>query len=349
MDFNELFNYSIWQELNMSDKMTRRGLITGTLAGMAAISLEERILLAAVQEGGEPNKTTTPPPQTKKMPTGKIGKLDISKLIIGGNLIGGWAHARDLIYVSRLFKAYNTEAKIFETLAIAEQHGVNTILLAESLLPIINKYKKQTGGKIQTIIDFRPNEDAPTSGIDKVIDNGADTIYLHGASCDSCVKKNQITILEKAIEYIKKKGMPAGIGCHSYYVLDQCRDVGLEPDYWVKTFHHDKYWSAHPKEKREPFSVDHKQSEKHDEIHDNMFCLEPEETVEFFKTEKKPLIGFKVLAAGAISPKNGFTWAFENGADFITVGMFDFQIAEDCRIALDVLEKTKNRQRQWFA
>jgi hypothetical protein len=334
----------------MSHKMTRRGLIAGSIVGAAGImGLEENILLAAMQDSNDPNKPKTPPPQTAKMPTGKIGKLDISRLIIGGNLIGGWAHSRDLIYVSKLFKAYNTQEKIFETLALAEQHGINTILLADSLLDIINKYKKETGGKIQTIIDFRPNENNPTAGIDKVIDKGADTIYLHGASCDNCVKKNQIVVMEKALEYIQKKGMPAGIGCHSFYVLEQSRDVKLEPDYWVKTFHHDKYWSAHPKEKREPFSVDAKQSDKHDEIHDNMFCLEPEETIEFFKTEKKPWIAFKTLAAGAIPPRNGFTYAFENGADFITVGMFDFQIAEDARIACETIEKSKERQRQWFA
>ena len=332
----------------MSYKMTRRGLIAGSIAGAAGImGLEERILLAAMQEG-DPNKTKAPPPQTKKMPAGKLGNLTISRMILGGNLIGGWAHARDLIYVSKLFKAYNTEEKIFQTLALAEQHGINTILLADSLLDIINKYKKTTGGKIQTIIDFRPNENAPTAGIDKVIDNGADTIYIHGASGDNFVKHNRIDIMQKTIEYIKKKGLAAGIGCHSYYVLEQCRDVKLEPDYWVKTFHHDKYWSAHPKEKREPFSVDNKQSDDHDEIHDNMFCLEPQETIDFFKTEKKPWIAFKTLAAGAIPPRNGFTYAFENGADFITVGMFDFQIAEDAGVCRDVLAKTKERSRQWY-
>ncbi len=332
--------------------MTRRGLIAGSLVGAAGImGLEERILLAAMQEANEPNKPKAPltPPQAESMPTGKIGKLTISRMILGGNLIGGWAHSRDLIYVSALFKAYNTKEKIFETLAIAEQHGINTILLADSLLDIISKYKKETGGKIQTIVDFKPNENNPSAGIDKVIEKGADTIYIHGASGDKLVKTNRTDVIQKTIEYIRSKGLAAGIGGHSYYVLEQCKEAKIEPDYWVKTFHHDKYWSAHPKEKREPFSVDYKHSDKHDEIHDNMFCLEPEETIEFFKKEEKPWIAFKTLAAGAIHPKNGFKFAFENGADFITVGMFDFQIAEDSKIVREVLENTKERSRKWYA
>ena len=335
----------------MSHKITRRDLIAGSVAGVAGfVGLEEKILLAALEKNADENSVESQKPQTNeaKIPTGKIGNLTISRLILGGNLIGGWAHSRDLVYVSKLFRAYNTREKIFETLALAEKHGINAILIAEMQMNLINNYIKETGGKMQTIIDFRPVEENPIANIDKVIDNGAQTIYLHGASCDNCVKNNRTDIIQKALEYIKKKGLPAGIGCHSYYVLEQCRDAKIEPDYWVKTFHHDKYWSAHPKEKREPFSVDNKQSNDHNEIHDNMFCLEPQETIDFFKKEEKPWIAFKTLAAGAIPPADGFKYAFENGADFITVGMFDFQIAEDLAIACKVLEKTKQRERPWL-
>ena len=59
-----------------------------------------------------------------ELPKGKIGNHEISRLVMGGNLIGGWAHARDLIYVSSLFKAYNTDKKVFETLILAEKAGI---------------------------------------------------------------------------------------------------------------------------------------------------------------------------------------------------------------------------------
>ena len=65
---------------------------------------------------------------SEALPTGTIGDLTIGRLICGGNLIGGWAHSRDLLYASRLFKAYNTEEKIMDTLELCEEHGVNTIV-----------------------------------------------------------------------------------------------------------------------------------------------------------------------------------------------------------------------------
>jgi len=55
-----------------------------------------------------------------------------------------------------------------------------------------------------------------------------------------------------------------------------------------------------------------------------------------------------VLAAGAISPSEGFDHAFNNGADLLLAGMFDFQISQDCRVARDVLRACK-RTRPWRA
>ncbi len=85
----------------------------------------------------------------------------------------------------------------------------------------------------------------------------------------------------------------------------------------------------------------------HNRFHNNMFCPFPERTVEFVNRAKVPVMGFKVLAAGALEPKDGFKWAFDNGADFICVGMFDFQIVEDVNIAMDTI-KNAARTRPWY-
>ncbi|MFA6129284.1 MAG: DoxX family membrane protein, partial [Bacteroidales bacterium] len=87
------------------------------------------------------------------LPKGKIGDIDLSRLIMGGNLIGGWAHSRDLIYVSKLVKAYHTDERVMNTLQIAEQCGINAIITNPSLGRIMNKYWHETGGKIKFISD----------------------------------------------------------------------------------------------------------------------------------------------------------------------------------------------------
>ena len=86
-----------------------------------------------------------------ELPKGKIGEHELSRLILGGNLIGGWAHSRDLIYVPSLFRAYNTEKKIFETLMLAEKAGINCINIGFPTNETMAKYKKMTGSKIKVI------------------------------------------------------------------------------------------------------------------------------------------------------------------------------------------------------
>jgi hypothetical protein len=63
---------------------------------------------------------------------------------------------------------------------------------------------------------------------------------------------------------------------------------------------------------------------------------------------KKPWIAFKIMAAGAIPPQRAFPHAFNSGADFVLAGMFDWQIAEDVRIAKAALSEVK-RTRRWSA
>lgn len=296
------------------------------------------------------------------LPTGKIGTHEISRLVLGGNLIGGWAHSRDLIYVSSLFRAYNTERKVFETLMLAEKAGINTINIGFASNALIAKYKRLTGSKITVISQINPNLDnnklaeiGPQTDkklffevIDKAIDFGADIIQVQGNWCDWLTRAKKAEVVGMMIEHIRQQGYTAGLGAHTVDSLIYCEEQGIIPDYYMQTMHHDNYWSAHPLENRVPFEVDGKKYLDHNRFHDNCFCLFPEKTVEFVNRTKIPVMGFKVLAAGAIPPEDGFKWAFENGADFICVGMFDFQIVDDVNITANILKNLSGRKREWY-
>ena len=85
----------------MNTKSNRRNFLkksaAATLAAPLIMSLEEYAL--ARQEGA-----VSPPPVAPSskatLPTGTIDKIKVSRLICGGNLINGFAHSRDLMYVS---------------------------------------------------------------------------------------------------------------------------------------------------------------------------------------------------------------------------------------------------------
>ncbi len=350
----------------MSETVNRRHFLRGSLMAGAAgfIGLEERTLQDAMAQGAGDRIVLPPHLSPATMPTGKLGSLTISRVVSGGNLLGGWAHSRDLLYVSPLMRAYNTEQKQHETFELLEQAGVNTVQVDLTQVEQVNKYKRERGGKLQIIASVRPlwglwNQpawDEIKKSIDLVIDMGVDTVYIHGGYADQLVKaaveggrQENIPYIGKIIEYVRAQGLPSGLGSHALEVPIACDREGIEPDYYFKTFHHDRYWSATPRQNRKPFSVDADREIDHGQTHDNIFDLGPEETAAYMMDKKQPWFAFKTLAAGAIDPESGFRYAFEHGADFIVVGMFDFQVVQNLTLATEILNDLEDRRRPWQA
>lgn len=339
------------------NQLDRRGFLVNTVVASTCaplgMSLEEKALAATSSTARSQPKAAASP---KGMPTGKIGDVTISRVICGGNLIAGYAHARDLIYVSDLLKGYFTPEKIFDTLELCEENGINTLITHFTGRPrdnrvsdLLGRYWRERGGEMQWIAQCVPDPKNVRAIVNKAIDIGACGCFLMGGMGDKWTRGKRVDLIAQTVEGIREQGVIAGVAGHSLQVIKACEAANLEVDFYVKTFHHDQYWSATPKEHREDFIVDQGRSRDHNKDHDNIWCIKPEEPRAFMSKVKKPWIAYKVLAAGAIHPREGLKYAFDNGADFILAGMFDFQVTEDAIIASKVIKESKKRERPWYA
>jgi len=287
----------------------------------------------------------------KKMPVGKIGNLSLGRLICGSNLISMNMHARDLDYVSALAAHYNTEERIFMTLKMCEEYGINSIVLKNHNFKQyrLSNYWDQWGGRMKWLADVITTDiDNYEKLLVEHLELGASGAYLWGGASDTWYYQKKQDNIIRAFEIMKKYDIPAGICAHRLEPIVFCEKEGLKPDFYMKTLHHDRYWSAHPKANRRFMEMYEKESPDHAEYHDNMFCYDCEQTIEFMQDVKVPWIAFKVLAAGAIPPEEGLRFAFAGGADFVCLGMFDFQVKQDVELALKTIAESKNRKRPWM-
>ena len=280
----------------------------------------------------------------KPIPKGKIGNVEIGRLICGGNLISGFSHSRDLIYVSTFLKKYFTDKKVMDTFWLCEECGVNTTMISArpKEIELLNNYWKE-GGKIQWIAPTYPKEDNYRENIDLAIENGAMGAMIMGNIGDRWAREGKFELINEVVAYIKSKGVVAGVAGHELTTFQSIEEHGVNADFYMKTLHNTDYWSWQPDQKKDKMIIDNYAV-------DNYWARKPEDTIAFMDKLNKPWIAFKVLAAGALHPKEGFRYVFENGADFACVGMFDFQVVENANIFNDMLDDQQfNRKRGWMA
>ena len=334
-----------------SNRLNRRdflkgSILTGAAGGaMAAGALQGGPLHAAETDEAVP----VPKPSSKAtLPTGKIGKLNVSRMILGGNLLTHYTHSRDLRYVYKLAAHYNTDEKILETLGagrgVRHQHAERA-QPARHPVEMLQALPQGTGGKIQWIIcPTAPIRDdmtaVPRRGQQARRRGGGRHLRL-GRALGPAVgqgKEGRLSLIAKAVDAAKFHEVPSGVGCHDLKRRQALRGPGRRG----RLLHQDlppPQLPHRPEARRAqgPYSE-----------YPGYWCSAPDEHIKVMSKVTKPWIAFKIMAAGCDPATERVPWAFNNGADHILVGMFDFEIAQDVEIGNKAIAAAKDRKtRPW--
>ncbi len=251
------------------------------------------------------------------MQTAGLGGYDVSRLICAGNPFGGYAHAGGLGYVGQLMRAYFTDEKIAETLQLCRANGIDTALIeiGDNILRALDLYESRMGWRIQWICQIPPDRNQVglmkhmREQIQIAADNQAICAFIQGGATERMFTEGRAEDLGELIALMKEKGIVAGICSHRPSIIERAEELDLGAEFYMLTLNKVGY-----------------------------ACEDPEAARRTMARIQKPFISFKVLGAGRDTPESGFTHAFEAGATFIAVGMFDFQVKENAELVNSILD-----------
>jgi len=237
------------------------------------------------------------------LPTIKIGELEVSRLIIGGNPFSGFSHQSG--EMDREMRDYYTVARIKETLATAEAHGINTFVgrADAHIMRLLTEYWNE-GGRIQWIAQTAPEHRSDQDNIRRAVHTGASACYIHGGPVDQAHREGRLEAIGELIAFIQAQGVPAGMAAHNPQAHLRAHELGLGADFHTVCFY--DCGTVHAGEG------------------DRFRPADREAAVAAIQQLPKPCLGYKILAAGRNDPAEAFRYAFTHlkPTDAVVVGMF---------------------------
>lgn len=185
-------------------------------AGLAAWKLLERPAPAAAQA----------------LPTVKLGKHQVSRLIIGANPMYGYSHF-NRIY-DEIMRDWYTPERVCEVLRRCEQNGINTWQFSyhDRSMADLKRYRDQ-GGTIQWILLSGRALEEDLSLIPKVAALGPIGIVHHGGVTDRLVRNGQQARIREFLKRVRDAGVLAGMSTHNPQNLDRAESEGWEADFYM--------------------------------------------------------------------------------------------------------------------
>jgi hypothetical protein len=291
--------------------------IAAVSAGMMAVS------------SVKPTHANSFPKETKlnpgKMPKIKLGGVPVSRLIMGGNPIGGYSHRGRML--SDIMKEWYTDDRILELLHHAEACGITTWQtgLGKELADVWLRYKRE-GGKMNLIVLTRLDDPETIKWLATVKPMA---LIHHGEVTDIMWREGRIDTLIPQLEAVRNAGMKVAVSTHNPDCLRYMDKHQWDVDFFLTCFYEISKKQKHWKEDLgwQP-------------LHEVYPEPAPATMTAAVRDVSKPCLGFKILAAGRVEKEEAieqaYKFAFDNikQTDGVIVGMFpkfSDQIAEGAR------------------
>ena len=259
----------------------------------------------------------------------QVGSLFVSKLVVGGNPFSGFSHQsreRDLEMVR-----YYTTARIKETLGQAEALGINTFLgrADRHITRVLVEYREE-GGTIQWFAQTCPEYTTLSRSITNAISGGAKGCYLHGGHTDMFLAQDRMDEIPDAVAQIRDAGLTVGIAGHNPKVFEWAEEH-IDVDFYMCAYY-------------DP-SARHKSAEHVTGVEERFVPQAREAMVRVIRHLRKPVVHYKVLAAGRNEPRDAFAFVAEHlrPQDVVCVGVYTRDHPDMLKEDLQLLDESLQR------
>jgi hypothetical protein len=281
----------------MMSPTTRREFLKDTLAlGVAAAAVRTAEGVAAAEKPGE-------------MPAIQLGKLEVSRLILGSNPFFGFAHGNPQASAEEM-RAYYTPKRVMAVLDRAAEHGITSVWTPcyDYWIRLWNEYQEK-GGKLKIWI-AQPDQLPMEKDIRTAATNGSKAVCIQGCQVDEQFEQGNFEVVRGWLELIKSFGLPAGMATHGATTHLLAEEKGLPTDFYHQTLYRP----------------------------DNYVREGLEESLLTIEKLDKPVVAYKVLGAGRVLPKDTLPYVLKRlkRKDGICIGVFPKkadQIAENAALA----------------
>ena len=238
--------------------------------------------LAPAAAAAEPASAPAP-----LLPTIKLGKHDVTRLIIGGNPIYGYSHFNKLL--SQHQTAWHTPERVVALLRRCEQAGINTWQnsYAERTLQDLDRFRA-AGGKLHWLCLGKPDWDQFPERVNEAAKRKPIGIAPHGALAERLHRQKKLTVLTDLLKRIRDQGVLVGLSAHNPAVIELAEEKGWDVDYFMCCL----YYLTRP---REEFQ---KLLGKDLPLGEIYLPSDPPRMFQAVRAARKPCLVYKVLAAG---------------------------------------------------
>ena len=263
---------------------------------------------------GEAPAPAAPATPGAPLPTIQLGKHTVTRLIAGGNPMGGYSHSTP--DMSKTMLEYFTPERRIEFLVNCWKAGINTWQFdyfpytVEAL-----RGARERGAKLNFVClhhDGRGELASVVRDMDPI------AIVHHGQVTDRAFRDGKTGPVKDFVKRVKDLGVLAGVSTHSPKNLRTIVQEDWGNDLFMTSF----YQVSMPAEEQRKLYG-------RATVHDPFYDGDPAEMVKAIREVEKPCLAFKILAAGRRCSSEAdveecFRYAYSNikKKDAVIVGMF---------------------------